>query len=179
MTDSRKITEAGADASAFFTAITRDDPPIYQITLRPHRSLPVTGFVWLIGITATLMTLPLWPLLGTLAFLGLLPFLLLVLGLLWYFVQRNYRDGTLRETLRLWPDLITIHRYNPREPDQYWHANPYWVRLKLHKDHQTRNYLTLTGSDREVELGAFLSADERQELHDDLHRQLRKCNTHQ
>ncbi len=175
MVEQTNTSKAGADASAFFAAIDRDDPPIYTITLRPHRSLPVTGFVWLISVTALLMTLPLWPLLGTKAFLGVLPFLLLALGLLWYFVQRNYRDGTLHEILHLWPDLITIQRYNPRAQDQYWQANPYWVRLKLHTDHRIENYLTLTGSDREVELGAFLTKDERQELYDEILRQLRNC----
>jgi uncharacterized membrane protein len=178
MADDRNTSKAGADASAFFASTDRPDEPIYEITLRPHQSLPIKGFVWVIGITATLMTLPLWPLLGSLAFLGLLPFLLLALGLLWYFIQRNYHDRSLHETLRLWPDLITIHRHNPREADQYWQANPYWVRLKLHKDHATENYLTLTGSDREVELGAFLTKEERQDLYDELFGQLRRCKSH-
>lgn len=171
-------TEADATASAFFAVTGRDDQPVYQITLRPHRSLPMTGFVWLIAITAILMTIPLWPLLGTLAFLGILPFMLLALVLLWYFFQRNYRDGTVSEQLRLWPDLIAVHRYNPRSKDAYWHANPYWVKLTLYKDHKIENYLTLTGDNREIELGAFLSSEERLALHEDLRTVLAKCRAH-
>ncbi len=170
-------TEADATASAFFDVTDRDDPPLYEITLRPHRSLPMTGFVWLITITAVLMTIPLWPLLGTLAFLGILPFMLLALGLLWYFFQRNYHDGTVSEHLRLWPDLIAVHRYNPRAEDAYWHANPYWVKLTLYKDQKIENYLTLTGENREIELGAFLSSEERLALHGDLQTALAKCRT--
>jgi uncharacterized membrane protein len=171
----KKTQEADATASAFFAVTDRTDPPLFAVTLRPHRSLPIKGFVWLIAITATLMTIPLWPLLGTLAFLGILPFMLLALGLLWYFFQRNYHDATVREELRLWPDLIAVHRYNPRGKDAYWQANPYWVKLTLYKDQKIENYLTLTGDNREIELGAFLSSEERLALHEQLRTALAKC----
>ncbi len=168
-------TEADATASAFFDLMDRNDPPLYRIVLRPHRSLPVKGFVWLIATTAVLMTLPLWPLLGTLAFLGILPFMLMALAMLWYFFQRSYHDGTVSEELWLWPDRIAVHRYNPRSEDAYWHANPYWVKLALYKNRKIENYLTLTGENREIELGAFLSSEERLALHDDLRTALDKC----
>lgn len=173
--DNQIKTEADANASAFFALVDRDDPPLYEVTLRPNRSLPVKGFVWLISITAILMTLPLWPLLGTMALWGLLPFMLGALALLWYFLQRNYRDAALYEHLRLWPDLIAVHRHNPRKPDEFWQANPFWVKLTLYKDAKIENYLTLTGENREIELGAFLSSDERVKIHDDLRAAINTC----
>ena len=172
----KKTQEADANASAFFAATDRTDPPLFEVTLRPHRSLPIRGFVWLIAITAALMTLPLWPLLGTIAFHGILPFMVLALILPWYFCQRNYHDATVSEHLRLWPDLIAVHRHNPREADAYWQANPYWVKLTLYKNQKIENYLTLTGDNREIELGAFLSSDERLTLYADLQSALDRCH---
>ncbi|MBL4787946.1 MAG: DUF2244 domain-containing protein [Kordiimonadaceae bacterium] len=126
-----KIDQAEAHASAFFIATDRDDPPLFDHTVQPIKSLPNVGFVWIIGISAVGFTLPLLALLGTLALWMLLPHLLLALGLLWYFIRRNDRDRDIFEHIRIWPDLIAVHRHNPRKADQYWHGNPYWVRLKL------------------------------------------------
>ena len=48
-------------------------------------------------------------------------------------------------------------------------ANPHWVRASLYPSGgPVANYLTLVGNQREVELGAFLVPEERQEIHDRL-----------
>lgn len=73
-------------------------------------------------------------------------------------------DRSVYEHIKLWPDLMTVHRYNPRTKDQYWQANPYWVRLKMRDTHTHQNYLTLTGGAREIELASFLSPEERVDL---------------
>jgi len=156
--------QAEAHASAFFIATDRDDPPLFDHTVQPIKSLPNVGFVWIIGISAVGFTLPLLALLGTLALWMLLPHLLLALGLLWYFIRRNDRDRDIFEHIRIWPDLIAVHRHNPRKADQYWHGNPYWVRLKLHDTRTIKHYLTMTGAKREIELGTFLSPKERVDL---------------
>ena len=49
-----------------------------------------------------------------------------------------------------------------------WHANPFWVRLRLLDDARVEKYLTLQGNGREIELGAFLSPGERETLYDAL-----------
>lgn len=159
-----EINQAEANASAFFIATDREDPPLFDYTIRPIKSLPNTGFVWLIGVSAVGFTLPLLALLGTVALWVLLPHLLLALGLLWYFIRRNDRDRDVYEHIRIWPDLIAVHRHNPRKPDQYWHGNPYWVKLKLRDTRTHESYLTMTGTKREIELGAFLSPKERVDL---------------
>lgn len=156
--------QAEAHASAFFSATDRSDPTLFDHTARPIKSLPNTGFAWVIGISAVTFTLPLLVLLGTKALWILLPHLLLALGLLWYFIRRNDRDREIYEHIRIWPDLIVVHRHNPRRPDQYWQANPYWVRLKLQDNRIATNYLTMTGGEREIELAAFLSPEERVRL---------------
>ncbi len=153
----------------------RLDEPIYKVRLWPNRSLPREGFHQILMFTAFMLAIPLIPLIGTPVALALLPFLLGALGLLWYFIQRNYKDGQLTEELRLWHDHISVVRHEPRGRVKDWHANPYWVTAHLHKDAALENYITLKGNGREIELGAFLSPEERAELFDDLTRALNKA----
>ncbi len=70
MAKSKNKSEAGAQFPASFFGAVRDDPPVYHFTLRPHRSLPVKGFVLTIAFTSVMLSLPLLPLLGTLALWG-------------------------------------------------------------------------------------------------------------
>jgi len=143
------------------------------MTLWPNRSLPRSGFRAVIAFTGVMLCIPLIPILGTPVGWALLPFLIATVLLLWFFFERNYKDGRkLREELRLWPNLITLDRYDPDGRTRHWEANPYWVRTELYKDGKVANYLTLKGGGREVELGAFLSPDERIALRDDVERAL-------
>lgn len=161
MARTSKIKQAEAQTSAFFAATDRGDPPLFEHKVQPVKSLPNVGFVWVIGICSIGFTIPLLALLGTSALWMLLPHLLLALGLLWYLIRRNDRDRDIYEHIRIWPDLLAVHRHNPRKADQYWHGNPYWVRLKLRDTRTIENYLTMTGGEREIELAAFLSPKER------------------
>lgn len=147
------------------------------LTLWPHRSLPPKGFAWFIGLTAGFFMLPLSAVLGTAILWGLLPFMAVTLWLTWALIQRSYKDGALTETLTIHADRMALLRQNPRSPDQSWEANPYWVKLELHETGgPVENYVTLRGSDRVVEIGAFLSPDERVALHRDLQDRLRRLD---
>lgn len=144
------------------------DAPETRLRLWPHRSLTRRGFVWFIGATATLIALPLAGLIGNPALWVLLPFLILTLAAIWLALSRNDRDARIVEDLFLTPDLITLTRTSAKGR-QEWQANPYWVRLTLHETGgPVPNYLTLHGNDRDVELGAFLSEEERITLRADL-----------
>jgi len=138
----------------------------YHLRLWPYRSLPKTGFVWFIGATSILLTLPLISQLGTPGLWVLLPFLLAAITGVWVALQHSYRTGAVSEDLTLTCDMITLHRHTPRRPDQSWQANPHWVRAALHPTGgPVPQYLTLSGNGREVELGAFLTPEERRELY--------------
>ncbi len=134
----------------------------------PHKSMTPDGFGWFIGLTAAFLAIPLIGLLGTVVLWGVLPFLLGALWAVWAGLRRNQRDMSVYEEVELTRGRIAITRHNPRGPRQDWEANPYWVELRLHPKGKVENYLTLRGSDREVELGAFLSPDERLALHGEL-----------
>lgn len=161
--------DRGAWAAAAATGpFERSDPPLLSLTLWPNRSLSRDGASWLLGLVAAGLAVPLGALSGTKAAWGLLPFVVAVFVALYLAIRRSWRDGRLSEELRLWPDLITVVRRDPNGRVRRWHANPFWVRLRLYEDARIEKYLTLHGNGREIELGAFLSPWERETLHADL-----------
>jgi uncharacterized membrane protein len=143
----------------------RNDLPLLSLTLWPNRSISPRGASVVLGLIAGFMTLPLLAVGGALVGWGLLPFMIAALVGLYLAMRRSYADGRLTEELRLWPDLITVVRREPRGAVHRWHANPAWVRLHIFDDAPIEKYLTLSGNGREIELGAFLSPDERVALH--------------
>jgi uncharacterized membrane protein len=133
-----------------------------RLHLWPHRSLTQRGFVWFVGLTAALIAVPLLAHLGSPVLWALLPFLAGTIWALWFALRKNGRDRDIVEDLTLSPDHITLVRHGPRGKRQDWEANPYWLRITLHETSgPVPNYLTLKGEGREVELGAFLSEEER------------------
>ena len=149
--------------------IKRPADPGKCILLWPYRSLPRTGFVWFIAVTAAMISLPLIALIGSPVLWGMLPFLLLAIAAIWWALQRSYRDGAITEHLTICADTMTLIRVGPQGKRAEWQANPYWVTPVLHPTGgPVPNYLTLRGGDREVELGVFLSEPERITLHGDV-----------
>ncbi|WP_224814117.1 DUF2244 domain-containing protein [Hasllibacter sp. MH4015] len=147
--------------------------PRLSLRLTPYKSLTPEGFVWFIGVTAALISVPLFSILGTSVFWALLPFLVAAVWGIWTALKRSWRDKELYEDVLVWDDLIRVERHAPRKPTLDWEANPYWVRATLHaRGGPVPNYLTLKGGAREVELGAFLTPLERVELKDILERSL-------
>lgn len=138
------------------------------VTLRPNRSLTPAMGTGLMALLATGLAAPLIGLAGTKVAWGMLPFLIAAFAALYAALRRNQQDGRLSEELKLWNDLITVVRREPRGQILSWHANPFWVRVRLDPDARLENYLTLQGNGREIELGAFLSPWERESLYRDL-----------
>ncbi len=137
-------------------------PTETRLHLWPHRSLPKRGFVWFIGATAALIAVPLLSLLGNSALWFMLPFLAAAVAGVWWGLQRSYRDGEIIEDLTLTPAVVTLTRHGPRGRRQAWQGNPHWLRIALHPTAgPVPNYLTLKAEGREVELGAFLTEEER------------------
>lgn len=142
---------------------------VQHLHLWPHRSLTQRGFVGFVGLTATLIAVPLLATLGSPVLWALLPFLLGTIWAIWFALRKNGRDRDIVEDLTLTPDRLTLVRHGPKGKRQDWAANPYWVRVTLHATGgPVPNYLTLKGEGREVELGAFLSEEERVALTDEL-----------
>jgi uncharacterized membrane protein len=145
------------------------DGPARLLTLWPHRSLPRQGFAAFILATFTLISFPLYAVIGTAVLWGLLPFLMLAVGGIWLALERSYRDGTLTEELTIDPEHVHLRRIDPRGSVKEWDCQSYWAKAQIHeKGGPVPNYVTLSGKGREVEIGAFLSEDERKALFSEL-----------
>ncbi|MCB2110971.1 MAG: DUF2244 domain-containing protein [Defluviimonas sp.] len=144
-----------------------------ELHLWPYRSLPRRGFVFFIGVSCALLAVPLFSMLGSSIVWALLPFMALAIAGVWWALSRSYRDGELIEILTLAPDEVVLVRRAPSGAERRWQANPYWVSVNLYPSRgPVPHYLTLRGNGREVELGAFLTEEERKTLAFELRRAL-------
>jgi uncharacterized membrane protein len=162
-----------ADAGA---AAARADPPAFAVSLWPHNSLTRRGFRWFMGALVAGLAIPFLAVAGTPVAWMLLPFLLAAVGLVWLAIRISLRRGRVHEELRLWPDVILVERTEPGGAVRRWAANPYWVRVELRDTRQVPQYLTLAGGGRTIELGAFLTPEERVSLAADLRAALGRLN---
>lgn len=142
-----------------------------ELHLWPHQSLPPEGYVRFLGVTAALIIVPLLPLIGTALFWGLLPFLVLTVFGMKYALDRNRRNAQILEVLTLGPEDAELSHRKGNRPAQVWRGNRHWITVTLHdQSGPVPNYVTLRGAGREVEIGAFLSEEERKSLYEDLSR---------
>lgn len=147
-----------------------------RLELWPFRSLPRRGFALFIMTTFGLICLPLLAVLGTVALWGLLPFMLLALAGIWFALQQSYRDAEVLEVLTIDPERVHLTHQTRRGPPREWEASTHWARAEIHRaGGPVPWYVTLTGNGRTVELGAFLSEDERRALYGELADILRQC----
>lgn len=139
--------------------------PLLMLTLWPNRSMSKKDFYTLMIVLSGTMMIPVIPFIGSKTILLVLPFSLGTLSLLFFSVMYNYRAGRLHERITIWSDLIEVQRYEVNGRKKKWSGNPYWTKVKLYEENEkVENYLTLSGSGREVELGSFLAPNERVEL---------------
>ena len=158
-------------AHVFFAEVTRFEAGPVGMILPVARSLdPVAlALAGLAGILLLVLRLPLLAVLGSPVTWVLMAFFLATLWGVWFAIMKNREHRTMHEDLVIWPDRMQLQHVQPRRAPLEWEANPYWVSVPLHeKGGPVENYLTLRGSDREVELGAFLSPEERAALRDEL-----------
>jgi uncharacterized membrane protein len=152
--------------------------PATELHLWPYRSLPRKGFVIFIVIFVTLISLPLFAVLGRVELWWLLPFIMATVAGVWWAISASYRTGEVREVRSFSPQKLRLIRRDPgRGKVRDWEANPHWVRVEMHvKGGPVPNYLTLLGGPREVEIGAFLSPEERRDLQGELTRHIAKVS---
>lgn len=144
-----------------------------ELHLWPHQSLAPRGYATFIAATLALVSLPLLMVLGSALLWGLLPFVLLALGGMWLALDRNRRRRQIVEVLTLTGDRAHLVRRDPGGAVREWDCNRYWARPEIHaRGGPVPQYVTLRGCGRTVEIGAFLSEDERVSLYDDLVRAL-------
>ncbi|MBO9474799.1 DUF2244 domain-containing protein [Shimia sp. R10_1] len=143
------------------------DEPV--LTLWPHRSLPHRGFAAIVLFAFTAGTIPLYGLIGTVLFWGILPFILLMVWGLWYGLRKSYKDGDVFEALSLAADTLHLSHKPASGTASEWSCNIYWARTQMHvHGGPVPHYVTLSGNGRTVEIGSFLTEDERKTLYVEL-----------
>ena len=123
--------------------------------------------------TFTLISIPVLPLLGSPILWGLLPFTLAAVWGVYVALQRNHKARLIEEELVLEKTTAHLTRTNPKGEVQKWDCDRYWTQVtKYENEGPVPHYVTLRGKGREVEIGSFLSEEERIALYDDLRRAL-------
>ncbi|MCC5970098.1 MAG: DUF2244 domain-containing protein [Pararhodobacter sp.] len=159
--------------------LTSDTHDSASLKLWPHNTLAPNGFVLVIGLSALALGLPMLALLGSPTLWGLLPFAVLALTGLWFALQRNWRDRRIVEELYLSRTRVYLRHVAPDGQVNEWTADPHWITLNLiPQGGPVEHYLTLTGGGREVELGAFLTPEERLALREELSALLIRLRSH-
>lgn len=142
-----------------------------ELRLWPHNSLPPRGMAAFILTTFCMILIPVITLLGSPVLWGLLPFVLLAVWGMYHALQRNKHARQIIEVLTLDETAAKLVRTEPSGKTKAWDCNRHWTTItKYEKDGPVPHYVTLRGMGREVEIGAFLSEDERVSLYDELQR---------
>jgi uncharacterized membrane protein len=140
-------------------------PPrvLYDAVLSPHRSLPPRGFAALMLVVASVsfavgigfVVHGAWP---------VTPFFGLDALLVYVAFRMSYRQGRLREELRLTEESLTVERVDPRGARRHWRFPPFWLRVILEEkdEHDSRRILTSHG--RSLIVGSFLGPAERRDV---------------
>lgn len=156
------------------------EPPLFEATLYPHRSLSPAGFwVLMAAVSGVSFVFGMvfaaagaWPILG---FLG-------ADVLLFYIAFRlNYRSGRLVETIRLTRSEFLVRRVHPNGHVQEWRMEPYWLQVRaVPRDialGAPTAEICLSSHGRSVSLGRFLTDDERAELSIEINDALNNCRS--
>lgn len=154
---------------------TPPDSDPQQMRLWPHQSLPPRGFAAFILTTFIMILIPTFALLGSVLLWGILPFAMMAVAGIYFALQSNHRARQIEEVLTI--DTHNAHLWHRTAKGEVkeWVCNKYWTTVtKYDEDGPIPHYVTLRGEGREVEIGAFLSEEERVELFDDLQRSLRR-----
>ena len=143
------------------------DAQRFSARLTPHRSLGPRGFLVLMAVLCAVSFIAgvifwlagAWPVVG---FFGL-DVLLVYLAF-----KLNYASARRYETVEISGDELIVRRVVPgREPKQ-WTFHPYWVRVEMESDGEFYGPLYLTSHGTRLQIGAFLSGEERRDFADAL-----------
>src|SRR3954467_4783846 len=134
--------------------------PLYDIVLRPHRSLSPTGFWVLMSILAA------WSFAGGIVFLmvgawPVLGFVGIDVALVWWAFKASYGDRRAHERLRLIDGTLIIERVSKRGRAQRFSFPSYWLRVQQEEEPDGRGALVLSSHGEHLVIGAFLAPEER------------------
>tara|TARA_A100001011_G_scaffold390175_1_gene473068 strand:+ start:833 stop:1342 length:510 start_codon:yes stop_codon:yes gene_type:complete len=139
----------------------KEDKPVLSLTIWPHRSCDKKTFSLILLCISLILIAPSFLFLKIELALSILPFSLFSIMLLFFVGNKNFNDALLIEKLKIYPKTIIIERKEPNKNVKKWYSNPYWTKVNLYNNGPVESYLTLKGNGKEVELGSFLTPEER------------------
>ena len=142
---------------------TAPDSAAQQMRLWPHQSLPARGFAAFILTTFTMILIPTLTLLGTVLLWGMLPFVMMAVIGVYIALQSNHKSRQIEEVLTIDSQNARLTHTTPKGEVKEWQCNRYWTKVTKYEN-----------EGREVEIGSFLSEEERIELYEDLQRSLNR-----
>jgi uncharacterized membrane protein len=137
--------------------------PVFEALLYPHRSLGRKGYVILLAGTAAIvglyglvfLVLGAWPIFGFLGGEWLL---------FWFLFRKHHRGDDRAERIRLYADHLLVERFDRRGGHTVARLQPYWLNVILERAADPDCALYLRSHGRSIEIGAFLSPQERRDL---------------
>tara|TARA_Y100001960_G_scaffold47127_1_gene47569 strand:+ start:232 stop:741 length:510 start_codon:yes stop_codon:yes gene_type:complete len=139
------------------------EKPFFEIELRPHRSLSLTGFSFLIATVSIVCFTVGWAFLAAGAW-PVFGFFGLEVVLLYMAFRLNYRSGRLVEMIRLDREKLVITQCFPNGRFKEWRFAPFWVRVTLDTPLRHKSKLFLSSHGRYVNVGSFLTSEERNDV---------------
>ena len=150
--------------------------PLFCAFLTPHRSLSQSGIHKVVALYAVLAAIPgiyffifgAWPVVG---FLGLDALVL------WWALSVSRKSGEAFEEVTLWRDTLEIRHVTAKGRERKHQFNPFWVRLRVEKDHDENvSRLALRNRQEELEIGSFLNPDDKASFATMFNRALRETH---
>jgi uncharacterized membrane protein len=145
------------------TSIAAAEPPLLELTLTPHRSLPRQGFAVLMAVLVAFnfvagivfLAVGAWPVIG---FLGL------DVLLVWAAFRLSYARARQAERLAFYSDRLAIWRRDPWGREQRLDLQPYWLRVRVVRQGGEVSRVLLISHGRRHAIGQFLAPEERERL---------------
>ncbi len=146
----------------------------FDAVLKPNRSLGPRGFVVLMAAICAISFIAgvvfflagAWPVVG---FLGL------DVALIYVAFNINYRRASVQETLRLTRESLLVERINHWGEAKSWRFAPAWLQVVTEGLARPGAGLVLRSHGQRLEIGRFLTADERRDLAGALRAALREA----
>ena len=139
------------------------DDLLFDAVLTPNRSLGPRGFVILMAAVCgvsfaaglAFFLAGAWPVVG---FFGL------DVALIYLAFRVNYRRASMRESLRLTRDRLTVERVDFRGEKRTWRFTPAWMQVGVEEPAGPGGGLILRSHGQSLRIGRFLTLEERHDL---------------
>tara|TARA_X000001036_G_scaffold168757_1_gene159734 strand:- start:192 stop:695 length:504 start_codon:yes stop_codon:yes gene_type:complete len=149
---------------------------ILWMKLMPNRSLSSEGTLVVFIILAIGLVIPIIPFLGSEIGITLTLFSGFTFYLFLFFLGKSFQSGQLYEEIWISSEKIEITHKEKNKKKLTWEGNPFWTKVIMEdKVNKVENYLTIREKGRHIELGAFLSPEERIDLKSEIQNALAKA----